>query len=475
MLTLFLSACIPTDTEVSYLYPGDTKMWNNIFNNAKKYNVPNETQGAVLPHHMVAAFEIAGFYKSLAAQNDYSTIFLVGPNHYESGKENIQTCTNCIFNTTSEPVELNQEFISKILADKQATERNESFVQEHAIFTHAPFIKNAWPKAKIVPVLLQWEMPQDELDSFAEWLNENLPANSLVLASVDFSHYIPWEAADFHDLASHATIQNFDFENIYDLEVDSPSSLYLLLKLMQARNSMHAARHDHTNLAQYLTVEEYITTSHQYFSFSPGKINPQKSITVQYFGAIPDEENLQIIDDWNWGESYSEYLRDIQGIEDRFLTGTDFLVFNPEPGCETKTQNNMSIAFCSFNDEITALQEISKIIGAQDFISLHFTFTGNSNPQKTAHKFIDSGVDILIGHGLQEIPENETYNEALIYYSLGDFISPGQDSNGEVIGIHFSPDSMTEFSFPITIDNGYPTLYQNEPLVDQTLSSYDLQ
>ncbi|MBU0981258.1 AmmeMemoRadiSam system protein B [Patescibacteria group bacterium] len=317
-------------------------MWQNIFVNGESYTVPEKPLSVILPHHMVTAFQLAGVYQSLSAF-DYSTIFILGPNHFENGNPNIQTCFNCIYETNEGPVQIDLQLAKKMVGDGVTARLDKSFQDEHAIHSHTPFIKHYFPEAKIVPVLFQWETPTGEVEEFATWLNENLPENALVIASVDFSHYIQKEAADFHDLSSLATINNFDFLNVYDLEIDSPASIYALLKVMQSRGYQKATRLDHTNLDDYLSSPAQETTSHQYFTFTKGQITPIKGISVMFVNFPLD---LELLDAWHWNRKGESLLPEIAGKEDRFLMGSDFYVFNLGKGCKYKSQNSLTIAFC---------------------------------------------------------------------------------------------------------------------------------
>lgn len=327
------------------LYPGDLEMWEHIFNVDDEYKFESAPLGVIIPHHLIAAEQIAKFYKGLSKMINPKLVVIIGPNHYENGSANIQTCKTCLYKTEKGDVELDEKFINDTVEGEIATVQDDTFIKEHAIFSHTPFVKNFFPEAKIVPILLQWEMPVDEVLKLSEWLNENLPDDSLVIASVDFSHYIAVEAADFHDRSSFATISNFDFDNIYDLEIDSPSSIYALLSLMEKRGYKKAERLEHTNLQQFLTKREERTTSHQYFAFYEGDIGPVQGISVMLLNGIADFEP---IDDWNWDRKEKNPEEDVmyylRGDEDRFLTGSDFLIFDYE--CHDLKQNGLEFKFC---------------------------------------------------------------------------------------------------------------------------------
>lgn len=441
-MLLVFAACVNKGNlqRITSLYPNDDRMWKHIFEVGEPYKFESSPLGVIIPHHLAAAFEIARFYEGLAAIFDPSIIVIIGPNHYENGKAHIQTCTNCVYETTQGDVELDLRFVESMILEGIATEANETFKQEHAIFSHTPFIKNTFPKVKIVPILLWWEMPIEELKILVNWLDANLPDDALVIASVDFSHYIPIEAADFHDQSSYATIKNFDFENIYDLEVDSPSSLYALLSLMKKRSYMKAERLEHTNLNQFVSDHPQETTSHQFFAFFEGDVEPVEGASIMSLVGIVDQE-LGLIDNWNWDrdESNNGDLRDLVGTEDRFLTGADFLVFDLEYGCKRKQQNGLEIDFCRYFEGIEDLD-----LGEADI-------TYMLSDDERAKQLTDV-VDILVMEDMVKVGGFE--------------LSDLQDLNKIIFGIFWSSDFYEIYIFPIETIMGYPKLKNYEERVE---------
>lgn len=112
--------------------------------------------------------------------------------------------------------------------------------------------------------------------------------------------------------------------------------------------------------------------------------------------------------------------------------------------------NEISIGFCGFNDihnitnpelyaELTeknifkTIEELNKIEIDYRVISLHWGNEYIHYPSKSqitlAHKIIDSGVDIIVGHHPHVIQPVEEYKKGLIFYSLGNFIFDMQWSN----------------------------------------------
>jgi len=100
------------------------------------------------------------------------------------------------------------------------------------------------------------------------------------------------------------------------------------------------------------------------------------------------------------------------------------------------TINEQVFAFTSFNyaDKRTSEITVEEIINLKnqtptpDWIII-LTHWGNeyqeessSTQRQQARSFIDAGADLIIGSHPHVIQESETYNEGLIYYSLGNFI-----------------------------------------------------
>ncbi|MBI5754426.1 AmmeMemoRadiSam system protein B [Candidatus Peregrinibacteria bacterium] len=462
--------------KITYTYPGDKEMWNQIFKVKEPYKFESVPLGVILPHHLIVAEELAKTYTGLAAVTQPKLIVVISPNHYEDGEADIQTCEKCEFQTTNGPVEMDDDFNNGLVKAGVADFNDDTFIKEHGIYNHAPFIKKYFPEAKIVPIVLKWKIPKEKVEALANWLDKNLPVDALVVTSVDFSHYVPLEVADFHDWSSYATIKNFNYDNVYDLEIDSPSSIYAMLKLMEKRGYKKAERFAHTNLQDYVSHRES-TTSHQFFSFYKGAADVVKSVTIANFESMPVVNNgLSFNKGWFWDINKNpakndrdwNFLKNLRGQEDRFLVGSDFMIFDLESGkCREEEQNSMKIAFCKFSesdDEKTLADELKKIKNKKnkvDLVYLLYQFNAGNKPniaqRDLTEKFADAGADIFVGSGLKEIVPMEIYKKSLVFYSLGDSLS---------IGIVASLGSFYVYLFPLQITYGYPELLDFEQRAD---------
>lgn len=84
-------------------------------------------------------------------------------------------------------------------------------------------------------------------------------------------------------------------------------------------------------------------------------------------------------------------------------------------------------AGCAPLDEKLIIKSIKKLIdqGYKPIVILHWGFEYNLYPQpvhrKLAHKIIDAGAEMVVGHHPHVIQGKELYKDKLIYYSLGNF------------------------------------------------------
>lgn len=460
-------------------YPGDVRLWEKILDVQEVHEFESSPKGVVIPHHLIAADQIAQFYAGLAQVTDPSMIVLIGPNHFEKTlEEDIQTCLNCVYKTTMGDLEIEKEFVKKMANDGAAAIVNNTFPGEHAMFAHTPFIKNNFPDTKIVPVLMQWYMDPSVPENFALWLNENLPEDALVIASVDFSHYVPVNAADFHDLSALATLKNFDYENVYDLEVDSPDSLYTLLKLMELRGAQTVERLAHTNSQDYLSEIQKETTSHHFLTFSEGKVDQEIGVGILSFGNMPADSGLSIVNDWVWDRDYdittdqtvTKYFRDIRFKDDRFLVGNDFLVFDlPDGECMKQGQNYTDIAFCKLSEDGPVEKQnelLRKTVADSSIIYVQYDFAGNELSEEREQQLkdlVDLGADIVVGKGINSVEKFEVYEDSLIFYSLGAFVSESKlvteldaADEGLIVGVWARPYSYEIYFFRVQLENTYP-------------------
>lgn len=218
-------------------YRSNAKIYSDIF-----LNVENETQivekvyGGIVPHHFLASDLIAKFFKKIESQNDIETIILIGPNHFNMGFYGVLT-SEAYWSTPFGDIEPDLEVIGTLVEGGLVQIDEKPFQSEHSISTITSFIKKTFPDAKIVPIIIKNTASYDILEEIAKKIGKHDSDRILMIASVDFSHFLPLEDSQLEDSRSIEKIRTFDLDRIYDLRVDSPVSIYTLLSYLKLKKA----------------------------------------------------------------------------------------------------------------------------------------------------------------------------------------------------------------------------------------------
>ena len=278
-LSLGLSACGPSlyvpEVGEAVVYQVDYSsdfMWGRFFREEGSYPVAGDLAGVVLPHHLVTALELTKFYRGVSEVMSPGLVVIVSPNHYEEGEAVFQTC-NCSYETFDKvDLETSEEDLGLLLGSGLAQLANENFEIEHGVFAHANYVKHFFSEAEILPVIVKGDASVEELDAlvgyFERKYGERLGEDVLFVASVDFAHYMTAEVSDVHDEVSFEAVSVFDYESYWDIELDSPGSIYVVSRLAELAGFDQVDLVEHTNSQDYFQkfIEE--TTSHLYITFS---------------------------------------------------------------------------------------------------------------------------------------------------------------------------------------------------------------
>lgn len=226
-------------------YRSDPELYSRIYSAVQDDKaLAGAAYGGIVPHHFLAASLIAKFYKKMEAQEEIQTVILVGPNHFKVGFGEALV-SEAYWQTPFGDVDPDTEMINDLVQAGLVKVDENPFIIEHSISTHMPFIRHTFPEAKVVPLILKEDIGYDRLDRIAGEIYEKSGGKVLMISSVDFSHYQSRNGAEVQDAESVAAITSFRMEDISQIDVDSPASIYLLLRFLQrsgAQKSLFAER-----------------------------------------------------------------------------------------------------------------------------------------------------------------------------------------------------------------------------------------
>jgi poly-gamma-glutamate synthesis protein (capsule biosynthesis protein) len=292
---------------------------------ATDFSYSDKVRVGILPHHLMVKGKIATFFEGLKKQN-IKTIVLVGPNHFEQGVNKI-SISQALWQTPYGDILPDTDLAQNLAKQKGAKIDEEPFAGEHAISGLVPFIKKSLPDAKLVSVILKSATTPEEAKNLAANIKRYSDGNTLVLASVDFSHYLPAQVADFHDDKSRAVIENLDEVGVWLLEVDSPASLAVALHYANEAKVEQANLLWQTNSSRLIDQLDTPGTSHQFYYFTKGDKKVNHIANFLFFGDIMLDRNVgaKIVKN-----GFSPLLENLAGQENRFFRGSDVVMANLE-------------------------------------------------------------------------------------------------------------------------------------------------
>jgi len=283
--------------------------------------------GGIVPHHLMVKDKIAAFFAGIR-NNDYETIILIGPNHFLSGQNDIIT-SRAKWATPYGELMPDLNLAGNLKNFGGASIEENLFINEHSISGLVGFIKKNFPNARFAPIIVRPETTAKESEQLARVIKNNTDADkTLILASVDFSHYQPVAVADWHDAKSRNVIENFNFNDIYNLEIDSAPSIYTLLKYLELIKAQKSELIFATNSGKLINKPDEPTTSHNFYYFTEGDKTNDSLVNFLFFGDIMLDRHVKEVMDKNGGVDY--LLKNLAGEEKRFFQGIDIIGANLE-------------------------------------------------------------------------------------------------------------------------------------------------
>lgn len=177
-------------------------------------NGPRNIVGLVVPHagYVYSGPVAAHAYAALAEDGFPEAFIVIGPNHSGVGMPVAMTTED--FDTPLGRVNINKDIVSRLgrlVADDPMAHR-----YEHSIEVQLPFIQYIKEDVTFVPI----SMAAQDHETAAEVADEIKAAcegrDVVIIASTDFSHYVPAQVAARQDRPVIDRILALDPEGVYD-------------------------------------------------------------------------------------------------------------------------------------------------------------------------------------------------------------------------------------------------------------------
>lgn len=499
----------------------------------------------VVPHHLLAREIIDRFFKRILLKGNPDTIILLSPDHFRSGfiKEGGSFITLEPGTGKFKDFKVDAVFLQKLSMGNKMVFNNSSIVFEHGVMVLLPYIKQYFPNTKILPILIPFNITKEQVKHLIKTIHSQVSFKTIVIASVDFSHYLPSEVAEVHDVKSISTLINNNVDGFENLEVDCWQCLYGARLFAQLRNNESPEIIDHKNSTDFSHVNPQEETTSYFSTIFGDEIFQQreefKGKTILFVGDIMLDRGVENLTRKN------SVFYPFQKIN-RFLKGVDIVFGNLEGpivrepkkvsmrdlkfafppdvinGLSYGNINLLSLAnnhtldmgksgleetkellrekninflgeplscakdslykkegiiFLAFNktftfsckgEEIIETVRSVRMSNHKDFliVSLHrggeYLSQSLGIQKKLAHRIIDAGADLIVGHHSHVVQDIEIYNERLIFYSLGNFVFdqyfPKETRESLAVGLEIYPSKLIYRIFPVGISRSQPFL-----------------
>lgn len=241
LLTVFLCSCSNSYSEdvrkpavAGTFYPGDKAELeakvDDFLANAKKSDIKGRVLAIIAPH---AGYEYSGqvaahSFKQLEG-TDFKKIIIISPSHYVSF-DGMSVYNKGAFETPLGLVRIDEELANRVISkNKRFIFYPEAHLKEHAIEAELPFLQRVYKDKdfRIVPIVMGNPASED-IKILSDMLYDVADKDTLLIISVDLSHYYPYDKAVELDTNSTGAIEKLDAQkmlediNNHDTEIDAP-------------------------------------------------------------------------------------------------------------------------------------------------------------------------------------------------------------------------------------------------------------
>lgn len=254
------------NTKVDTVY--HTSEWNEyapeIERSIKSENTINQTDlghvyGGIVSHHIPMTIpKLVNFYTSLKKTQKVKKFIIIGPDHTNAGKSPI-TVSNASFFTVYGEMKPIEGLALKLQDLKLANIEEGPFDKEHSIGSQVLIISKIFPEAEVTPIILRSNTTKDQAEALGEMLSTILDEDTVLIASVDFSHYLTTDQAVPMDQVSGDVVRNLDISALPLVKADSSKSMAVFMRVMRNKKANDTGNFDILNTNDLMQNSDYTT------------------------------------------------------------------------------------------------------------------------------------------------------------------------------------------------------------------------
>lgn len=295
--------------------------WNNYIPDINRIVPDNQPislgriYGGVASHHIPQTIpQIVTFYNRLKATQEVKRIIVIGPDHNDAGQAPI-TVSSATFFTGYGELKPIDGLAEKLAKERLAHREEMPFELEHSVWSQILVISKIFPEVEVTPILVRSDATSAHAKALGKMLGTIIDENTILVASVDFSHYLSADQALPIDEISSAVIRNLDADALSLVEADSPRSMEAFIEAMKEKDARDTSDFSVLNTNDVMQNQDY-TTGYVFGYWGVGKkaVNDDQDTKLVFVGDIMLSRgigNLMIhAGDWRYPFlNVAEYLK----------------------------------------------------------------------------------------------------------------------------------------------------------------------
>ena len=268
LLTLWIALGLTSSKNNNFVATYHQSQWNEYAPEVDRavkteYLVPDvnleHIYGGVVSHHIPTTIpRLVEFYSRLKKTQTVKNFIVIGPDHTDAGKATV-TVSSANFFTVYGEVKPMVGLAAKLEDAKLANIEETPFDPEHSVGSQILIISNIFPGAKITPIMLRSDTTEDHAKALGKMLATLLHDETVLIASVDFSHYLPTDQAMPIDQISGEVIRNLDLEAISLVKADSGKSMEVFMQAMSQKKAFDTDDFEILNTNDLMQNSDYTT------------------------------------------------------------------------------------------------------------------------------------------------------------------------------------------------------------------------
>ncbi len=215
--------------------------------------------GGVVSHHIPTTIpRLVTFYSRLKKTQSVKNFIIIGPDHTDAGIAPVTISNVSFFSTYGEMKPI--ENLAMKLQDAKLVNIDElPFDPEHSIGSQVLIISRIFPEAKITPIILRSDTTKEHAEALGKMLATFLDDETVLIASVDFSHYLSANQAMSIDQISGEVVRDLDLSASSLVKADSGRSMEVFMHAMSEKRAFVTDDFSVVNTNDLMQNSDYTT------------------------------------------------------------------------------------------------------------------------------------------------------------------------------------------------------------------------